>query len=84
MSETVTQFYQLTGYSTQEIYSEEEMAKALDMTVEEMYHHLDPSEYGMPDGERIPLAYHAHPAATGDEFSFNQGAYERNIETANS
>lgn len=80
MPEEKMQFYTMTGWVTQDYYSEEEMAAAVDLTVEELRQHLSPSDYGDPPGERWRYVYHAHPLATGAGFEFTRGAYLNNIQ----
>lgn len=83
MPKSVTQFYQMSGMVTQDIYSEQEMADALEMSVKELRSRLDHTEYGPRPNDDLPgFSFHAHPYANGGrngEFQFNQGAYVGNL-----
>jgi hypothetical protein len=75
-----THFYVFGGWATQDYYSEEEMAEALDMTVEALRAALDPSEYGpRHEPEHRGYCFHAHPFATGGKFLFTRGSYRHNL-----
>lgn len=79
-----TTFYQLSGWSTQDIYSETEMAEALEMTVDELRAALDSESYGpCPFPEKHIYSYHLHPLATGGVFKFNRSAYQVNLQRYN-
>lgn len=81
MPKEMTISYVMSGLVTQDIYSEKEMADALDISVQELRAALDPSEYG-PRKERLGYSYHIHPRANGgvnSEFLFNRTSYTRNI-----
>ena len=70
MPKDITRNYRLFGLATVKIYSQAEMAAALDLTVLQLIAAI----------EQGSLCYHAHPLATGSEYEFNQIAYDRNIE----
>ncbi len=72
MPEDKIKFYRLIGWARVKIYSQAEMADALDLTVLQLIAAI----------EQGRLCYHAHPLATGGEYEFNQIAYDRNIEKA--
>jgi hypothetical protein len=66
--------YYFGGWSTQLIYTEEEMAEACGFTHEQFMEHLLRGQWG--------LSFHAHPLATGDQYQFNQITYDHNIRIA--
>lgn len=69
MPEWVTQHYRLSGSCSQYIWSEQEMAEALEISVEELVTAIGRGEYG----------YHAHPLATKGGYEFNDIAYNSNL-----
>jgi hypothetical protein len=69
MPELKTSYYVLTGPATVLIYTEQEMAQALSISVSELHHAI----------ERGFLSYHAHPQATGEGYWFNESSYTGNI-----
>ena len=77
--------YIFTGNVTQDIYTEEEMADALDMTVDDLRRALDEDLYGPCSllKDRPPLSFHAHPRVTGQGFLFNRAAYQNNLRRYN-
>lgn len=70
MPEMKTSFYELFGPATVKIYSQAEMAAALDLTETRLIGAL---------GQGVGLCYHAHPDATGEGYWFNKKAYQANI-----
>lgn len=80
MPQSKTQFYYFGGLATQDIYSEQEMADALEMSVKELRSRLDSKEYGpRPDDDVVVFTFHAHPFATGSTFEFNRDSYAGNL-----
>lgn len=69
-----TSNYVLTGPATVLIYTEDEMAAALHMSVSELRNALNGGHH---------FCYHAHPKATGEGYWFNQSSYDKNIEVYN-
>lgn len=82
MPKEMTLHYAMSGFVTQDIYSEEEMAAALEISVQELRATLDPTEYG-PRKERLGYSFHIHPRANGgvnSEFLFNRTSYTHNLQ----
>jgi hypothetical protein len=81
MPEKITQNYVFGGWATQLIWSEQEMADALGISVRELRARLDWTEYG--DGnhyEDIGLSFHAHPFSNAPrQFQFHEQSYLENI-----
>ena len=74
MPEERTQYYQLTGWATITAYSEEEMAQALSMTIEELRKTLQGKH------NQAGLSYHAHPNSNPErQYIFNERSYAENI-----
>ena len=69
MPKYITRNYRLFGLAIVKIYSQAEMATALDITVLQLIAAI----------EQGRLCYHAHPLATGGEYEFNQIAYDDNV-----
>lgn len=83
MPKSIRQFYEFSGMVTQDIYSEQEMADALEMSVKELRSRLDSKEYGpRPNDDLVGLTFHAHPFANGGrngEFQFHRDSYVGNL-----
>lgn len=81
MPEQVTQKYHFGGWQTVTLWSEEEMAKALGISVTELRARLDPHEYGKPGlYEPVGLSFHEHPFANAQrKFYFRQESFLENI-----
>lgn len=76
--------YAFGGPATLDIYSEEEMATAIGMTVADLRATLDEDFYGpMPEPDRLIYSYHGHPLANGGRtegtFLFNRECYQDNL-----
>ena len=69
MPKVIKQNYALTGPARVLIYSEQEMAVALGMSVAELHKAI----------KECRFCYHGRPETTGAGYDFNQGAYERNV-----
>ncbi len=69
MPKYITRNYRLFGLATVKIYSQDEMAAGLDITVLQLIAKIEQGD----------LCYHAHPLATGGEYEFNQIAYDDNL-----
>lgn len=76
-----TYFYQMTGPATQDIYSLEEMAEALQMTPERLRQCLDGEKYGVyyNPPELSIFSYHPGPESASGNFEFNRPAYQGNL-----
>ncbi len=70
MPEVKYRNYRLAGPARVKIYSQHEMATALNLTETRLIGAL---------GQGIGLCYHAHPDATGEGYWFNKTAYQANI-----
>ena len=70
MSIPINMFYKLTGWATVEVYTENQMAEALGISVKQLCKELQ-AGYG--------LCYHAHPAATNNGYLFTESAYQANL-----
>ena len=69
MPNIISQFYKFTGWTNVEIYSQQEMADVLNLSLTELYHAL---EHGH-------LAYHAHPLSNNlNEYQFTPKIYQEN------
>jgi hypothetical protein len=76
MPHETTQYYTLSGWQTVTLYTESEMAEALDLSISELRDALEGGKYG--------LSYHSHPLATYNrEYEFLRSSYEKNIEIWN-
>lgn len=85
MPKEMTISYVMSGPVTQDIYSEKEMADALEISVQELRATLDPTEYG-PRKERLGYSFHIHPRANGgvnSEFLFSRTSYTHNLQVFN-
>lgn len=76
--------YAFGGPATLDIYSEQEMADAIGMTVADLRATLDEDFYGpMPEPDRLIYSYHGHPLANGGRtegtFLFNRECYQDNL-----
>ena len=70
MRQIITQQYRLTGWSSVLIYSEQEMADALNLSCDELRQAI----------RKGLLGYHAHPLSNAmREYQFTKGAFDQNI-----
>lgn len=70
MPEAITQDYFFGGWKTVLIYSEQEMAGALSISVKDLRKAI----------KRGELCYHAHPSSNAvREYQFNQSAFDNNV-----
>lgn len=75
--------YAFGGPATLDIYSEQEQAEAIGMTVADLRATLDEDMYGpIPEPDRLIYSYHGHPLANGGRehgtFLFNRQCYQDN------
>lgn len=87
MPTETTLYYHFGGAYTQDLYSEEEMAAAVNLTVDELRRALD-EDYGpCPYPDRRVYSHHIHPRANGGfekgKFLFNRAAYQTNLQRYN-
>lgn len=84
MPKEMTINYAFGGPATLDIYSEQEQAEAIGMTVADLRATLDEDMYGpMPEPDRLIYSYHGHPLANGGRehgtFLFNRQCYQDNL-----